>query len=505
MLVELGLLERARAHRRARRAARPRGRRPRASSRSIREVVTLLPEDDARRLARDADRTATASRIEVAVADPLGREPRKQLIELLGSLGAHQARGSQPTSSGINKIVRARRPISATRCACSRRKLESRKASKGTERSCRRVVDENAPVVKVVNLILEQAVRDRASDVHIEPMADIGAGAGAHRRRAAPGHDAARPDGPVAGQPHQGHVRHEHRRAPHARRTARWRSRSADRELDVRVSTTPTVFGEKCVMRVLDKTTGRHRAARRSAWRPRPTPRYYDLIRSPYGMVICAGPTGSGQDDDAVRDPHRDQQRRHQRRDDRGPGRVRLPDDQPDPDQRAGGPDVRRRRCVRSCARTPTRSSSARSATSRPRASRRRPRSPVTSSCRRCTRPTRRSALHRFMDMGIEPFLVASSLLGVVGQRLDPQGVRALHRAVQADARGARVLRARRRSTPTSATSSPGVGCNFCGQTGYYDRIGIYEVLRGDRRDEGAHRRPTRRTPSCARSRSSRA
>ena len=34
------------------------------------------------------------------------------------------------------------------------------------------VVDENAPVVKIVNVILEQAVRDRASDVHIEPMAD---------------------------------------------------------------------------------------------------------------------------------------------------------------------------------------------------------------------------------------------------------------------------------------------------------------------------------------------
>ena len=71
-------------------------------------------------------------------------------------------------------------------------RLEARKASQAPETMVQTVVDENAPVVKVVNLILEQAVRDRASDVHIEPMADTRAGARPHRRRAARGHDAAR-------------------------------------------------------------------------------------------------------------------------------------------------------------------------------------------------------------------------------------------------------------------------------------------------------------------------
>src|SRR5689334_8556895 len=67
----------------------------------------------------------------------------------------------------------------------------------------------------------------------------------------------------------------------------------AGRELDVRVSTTPTVFGEKCVLRVLDKSKavielpGLGMNAETYA-------RYSDLIKSPYGMVICAGPTGSG-------------------------------------------------------------------------------------------------------------------------------------------------------------------------------------------------------------------
>ena len=55
------------------------------------------------------------------------------------------------------------------------------------------------------------------------------------------------------------------------------------------------------------------------------------------------------------------------------------------------------------------------------------------------------SALHRFMDMGIEPFLVASSLLGVVGSAADPQDLHGVRCAVQTHAGGAFVLRALRR------------------------------------------------------------
>jgi type IV pilus assembly protein PilB len=86
------------------------------------------------------------------------------------------------------------------------------------------------------------------------------------------------------------------------------------------------------------------------------------------------------------------------------------------------------------------------------------------------------SALHRFMDMGIEPFLIASSLLGVVGQRLVrkicPECVEPY--------------------TPTTDELSfyvrshgnlekdkfvHGAGCSHCGYTGFYERVGVYEVL----------------------------
>ena len=87
----------------------------------------------------------------------------------------------------------------------------------------------------------------------------------------------------------------------------------------------------------------------------------------------------------------------------------------------------------------------------------------------------RSAALHRFLDMGIEPFL-APSLLGVVGQRLvrrncphciEPYSP-TLEEIVFFERGGGEGL------TPTFRR---GAGCNFCGGTGYFERVGVYEVL----------------------------
>ena len=86
------------------------------------------------------------------------------------------------------------------------------------------------------------------------------------------------------------------------------------------------------------------------------------------------------------------------------------------------------------------------------------------------------AALHRFLDMGIESFLIASSVLAVVGQRL----VRRICTSCKTS------------YTPTAEelafyeesggkakeTFFHGAGCNFCAGTGYQDRIGVYELLR---------------------------
>ena len=86
------------------------------------------------------------------------------------------------------------------------------------------------------------------------------------------------------------------------------------------------------------------------------------------------------------------------------------------------------------------------------------------------------AALHRLLDMGIESFLIASSVVAVVGQRL----VRRICPTCQVD------------YTPTAeelafyeeSGGQPkkrfvhGEGCSFCADTGYQDRIGVYELLR---------------------------
>jgi type IV pilus assembly protein PilB len=86
------------------------------------------------------------------------------------------------------------------------------------------------------------------------------------------------------------------------------------------------------------------------------------------------------------------------------------------------------------------------------------------------------SALHRFMDMGIEPFLVASSLLGVVGQRLVRKTCPNCLTKYEPTP-DERAFYERGGGDPEKTDFVYGAGCNFCGHTGYYDRIGIYEVL----------------------------
>jgi type IV pilus assembly protein PilB len=84
-------------------------------------------------------------------------------------------------------------------------------------------------------------------------------------------------------------------------------------------------------------------------------------------------------------------------------------------------------------------------------------------------------ALSRFLDMDIEPFLVASSVLAVVGQRLVRRICRYCRAPYEPSVEEIRFYE--------DAGGAPkekfwhGEGCNFCFQTGYEDRIGVYELL----------------------------
>ena len=114
------------------------------------------------------------------------------------------------------------------------------------------------------------------------------------------------------------------------------------KDTDVRVSTAATIWGEKCVMRILDK----NRSVLRLHDLGMPTDThetFSSLVKAPFGMVLCAGPTGSGKTTTLYATLGQVSGSDQERHDDRGPGRVRLPVDQPDSDQRTGGAHLRHR------------------------------------------------------------------------------------------------------------------------------------------------------------------
>ncbi|MGD9998671.1 MAG: GspE/PulE family protein, partial [Ilumatobacteraceae bacterium] len=88
------------------------------------------------------------------------------------------------------------------------------------------------------------------------------------------------------------------------------------------------------------------------------------------------------------------------------------------------------------------------------------------------------SALYRLVDMGIEPFLVGSSLVGVVGQRLVRKVCEACAGPYEPTAQ--ELTWYSHHGGPEKDVFVRGAGCNFCAHTGFRDRVGVYEVLEVD-------------------------
>lgn len=149
-----------------------------------------------------------------------------------------------------------------------------------------------APVVKLVNVLLTQAIDEHASDIHIEPF---------DRRISVryriDGIMHPRPSPPfslyrsiVSRMKVIAQLDISERRLP---QDGRFRIRTKGREVDFRVSTLPTVYGEKVVMRVLDKTS-QTMDIERIGMVPSALDTFRHAIMAPHGMVMVTGPTGSG-------------------------------------------------------------------------------------------------------------------------------------------------------------------------------------------------------------------
>jgi len=151
---------------------------------------------------------------------------------------------------------------------------------------------EEAPVIKLANLILVQAIKDRASDIHIEPFEKMVR----LRYRV----DGALTDSTPPPKNLQialtsrlkimSNLDIAERRLP---QDGRMRMKVAGKEVDLRVSFLPTVHGEKCVLRVLDK--GNLSASMDKLGMDTDTfRRFKAAVDAPHGLLLVTGPTGSG-------------------------------------------------------------------------------------------------------------------------------------------------------------------------------------------------------------------
>jgi type IV pilus assembly protein PilB len=151
---------------------------------------------------------------------------------------------------------------------------------------------DNGPLVRFVNAIIQQAVGAGASDVHIEPgerevqvRLRIDGVLHTVTRQRQSVHA-----GVVSRLKIMSDLDIAERRLPQDGRIS---LRSGGKEIDLRVSTLPTVQGEKVVMRILDKTTIQLKLADLGFLDHNYT-RFERNFRRPYGMILVTGPTGSG-------------------------------------------------------------------------------------------------------------------------------------------------------------------------------------------------------------------
>jgi type IV pilus assembly protein PilB len=149
-----------------------------------------------------------------------------------------------------------------------------------------------APVIQFVDLLLSQAVKSRASDVHIEPQEKtmmIRMRIDGILRDMVP--PARNMQGAVLARIKiLSNLNIAERRLP---QDGRLKIRTASRDIDVRVSTLPTIYGEKIVMRILD-TAGTSHNVDKLGMEPELLTVLKNSLNQPHGIMIVTGPTGSG-------------------------------------------------------------------------------------------------------------------------------------------------------------------------------------------------------------------
>ena len=333
---------------------------------------------------------------------------------------------------------------------------------------------EDTAIVKLVSRIIEDAIVREASDVHIEPQE----GRTAIRFRV---------DGllslvqTVPSNLHRAMVARikilasldiAQRRSPQDGRIQAGQRSSAS---DIRVSTVPTVYGEKVVMRLLKGSDAIPTLAK-LGFSSANLKRFEDAIHRPYGLVLVTGPTGSGKSFtlfSALQQVNREETNVVTVED---PVEYKLPGlNQVQVNPRAGvtfpsalraflrqDPDVILVGEIRD-------SETAQIATE----------AALTGHLVFATLHTNDAAgaITRINQMGVERFNVSASLIAVVAQRLVRRVCERCSQPVTPKPEALDALGLAAGTTPEGATPSEGAGCEHCGGSGYRGRTAIHELI----------------------------
>ncbi len=326
-------------------------------------------------------------------------------------------------------------------------------------------------VVNLVNLIIFQAVQNDASDIHLEPfenelkvryridgMLREMPPPPKHLQSAIISRIKIMSEMDIAERytPQDGHIR----------------LRMADRELDFRVSTIPTTFGESVVMRILDKTNVLLDIDD-LGFLPEIKKQFTRLLRRTYGIILVTGPTGSGKTTTlyaalnvikhpsvkmiTIEDPVEynidgiNQMHVNPKRGLTFANGLRAVVRQ-DPDIIMVG-EIRDLETAEIAIR-----------------------SALTGHLVFSTLHTNNAsgAVTRLMDMGVDPFLISSSLAGVLAQRLVRRNCPKCREPYIPDQE---IMRLANFTIPEGIQLFKGVGCEYCHNQGYRGRTGIFELL----------------------------
>ena len=432
-------------------------------------VRDLIPEEVMRKYTLVPMRydKNNAGVIQVAMADPMNILAMDDINIITGKQVAPYLANASDIRAYFDRVLGKKQ---AQNIAEMYKKEQGLVQEESEEEKLRKEDVENAPIVQLVNSIIEQAARQRASDIHIEPFEES-----IRVRYRVDGvlREVIEYDKSLLGaitarlKIMSGMDISEKRKPQDGRITII----VDNREYDIRVSNLPTVYGEKVVMRLASKE-GFKKQKSDLGLTPTDLVKFDNILKNPHGIILVTGPTGSGKSTTlytalsslnseevniiTVEDP------------------VEANIDGINQVQVNNKADMTFANALRSILRQDPDiimigeirdSETAEIAV----------RASITGHLVVSTLHTNSTAnsISRLADMGVEPYLIADSLVGIIAQRL----VRRL-----CECKKPRLATAEEKEELAVDPSEDIVlyepcGCKMCDNTGYKGRIGIYEIM----------------------------